>query len=71
MPGNLPETLKATTSGLYVGPGGWGLDEPAYRAFAIAVLRIEDGRIVEVSAFHDPGLFPAFALPTALAPTHR
>jgi RNA polymerase sigma-70 factor, ECF subfamily len=35
------------------------------------VLRIEDGRIVEVSAFHDPGLFPAFALPTALPPTHR
>jgi len=47
------------------------LDEPAYRAFAIAVLRIEDGRIVEVTAFHGPGLFPAFALPTALPPTHR
>jgi RNA polymerase sigma-70 factor (ECF subfamily) len=48
-----------------------GLDEPAYRAFAIAVLRIEDGRIVEVTAFHEPGLFPAFALPAALPPTHR
>jgi RNA polymerase sigma-70 factor (ECF subfamily) len=48
-----------------------GLDEPAYRAFAIAVLRIEDARIVEVTAFHDPGLFPAFALPTTLSPTHR
>lgn len=47
------------------------LDDPAYRAFAIAVLRIEDGRIVEVTAFHDPGLFPAFALPTALPPTRR
>jgi predicted nuclease with RNAse H fold len=34
---------------------------PTYRAFAIAVLRIEDGRIVEVTAFHDPRLFPAFA----------
>ncbi|MCT9929132.1 sigma-70 family RNA polymerase sigma factor [Planotetraspora sp. A-T 1434] len=48
-----------------------GLDEPAYRAFAIAVLRIEDSRIMEVTAFHDPGLFPAFALPTALPSTHR
>jgi RNA polymerase sigma-70 factor (ECF subfamily) len=46
-------------------------DEPDYRAFAIAVLRIENGRIAELTAFHDPGLFPAFALPTALPPTHR
>jgi RNA polymerase sigma-70 factor (ECF subfamily) len=46
-------------------------DEPAYRAFAIAVLRIEQGRILELTAFHDPGLFPAFALPTALPPAHR
>jgi RNA polymerase sigma-70 factor (ECF subfamily) len=48
-----------------------GLDDPAYRAFAITVLRIEDGRIVEATAFHDPGLFATFALPTALPPTHR
>jgi RNA polymerase sigma-70 factor (ECF subfamily) len=48
-----------------------GPDDPAYRAFAIAVLRIEDARIVELTAFHDPGLFAAFALPTALPPTHR
>jgi RNA polymerase sigma-70 factor (ECF subfamily) len=34
-----------------------------YRAFAISVLRIEDGLIVDATAFHDPGLFPAFALP--------
>jgi RNA polymerase sigma-70 factor, ECF subfamily len=47
------------------------LDEPAHRAFAIAVLRIEDGRIEEITAFHDPGLFPAFALPPALSPAHR
>jgi hypothetical protein len=33
---------------------------PVYRAFAIVVLRIEDGRIVEITAFHDPTLFPAF-----------
>jgi RNA polymerase sigma-70 factor, ECF subfamily len=48
-----------------------GLDEPAHRAFAIAVLRIEDGRIEEITAFHDPGLFPAFALPATLSPAHR
>jgi RNA polymerase sigma-70 factor, ECF subfamily len=46
-------------------------DDPAYRAFAITVLRIEDGRIVEATAFHDLGLFPAFALPLELPPTHR
>jgi RNA polymerase sigma-70 factor (ECF subfamily) len=48
-----------------------GLDEPAYHAFAISVVRIEDDRIVELTAFHDPRLFPAFALPTALPPTRR
>jgi RNA polymerase sigma-70 factor, ECF subfamily len=48
-----------------------GRDEPDYRAFAISVLRIEDGRIAEATAFHDPSLFPAFALPTALPATHR
>jgi RNA polymerase sigma-70 factor, ECF subfamily len=40
------------------GPG-----ESAYRAFAIGVLRVEGGRIAEITAFHDPGLFPAFGLP--------
>jgi RNA polymerase sigma-70 factor, ECF subfamily len=45
--------------------------EAAYRAFAIAVLRIDDDRIIELTAFHDPRLFPAFALPMALPPTHR
>jgi RNA polymerase sigma-70 factor (ECF subfamily) len=44
------------------------LDDPAYRAFAIGVLRIDDDRIVEVTSFHDPGLFAAFALPPALPP---
>jgi hypothetical protein len=42
----------------------------AYRALAISVLRIDE-RIAEATAFHDPGLFLAFALPTALSPTHR
>jgi hypothetical protein len=41
---------------------------PAYYAFAIDVLRIEDGRIAELTAFHNPGLFPAFAPPAALPP---
>jgi RNA polymerase sigma-70 factor, ECF subfamily len=45
--------------------------DPAYRAFAIAVVRIERGSIVELTAFHDPGLFAAFALPTELPPAHR
>jgi hypothetical protein len=33
-----------------------------YRAFAIDVLRIEAGRIVDITAFHEPGLFEAFGL---------
>ncbi|HEY6746350.1 MAG TPA: RNA polymerase subunit sigma-70 [Mycobacteriales bacterium] len=41
-------------------PGG-----TAYEAFAIGVLRIENGRIAEIIAFHDPGLFAAFGLPPA------
>jgi RNA polymerase sigma-70 factor (ECF subfamily) len=48
-----------------------GPDDPGYRAFAISVLRIEDGLIVEATGFHDPGLFPAFALPLALPSAHR
>ncbi|HEY2671279.1 MAG TPA: nuclear transport factor 2 family protein, partial [Rugosimonospora sp.] len=40
--------------------------ETGYRAFGIAVLRVRDGRLAEVTAFHDPNLFPAFGLPTAL-----
>jgi RNA polymerase sigma-70 factor (ECF subfamily) len=46
-------------------------DDLAYRAFAIGVLRIVDGRIVEMTAFHEPGLFTAFALPLVLPPAHR
>jgi RNA polymerase sigma-70 factor (ECF subfamily) len=44
-----------------------GPSDPVFRAFAISVLRIEDDRIAEVTAFHDPALFPAFGLPA----THR
>ena len=46
-------------------------DQPDHRAFAIAVLRIENGRNAEITAFHDPGLFPAFALPATLPSAHR
>jgi RNA polymerase sigma-70 factor, ECF subfamily len=45
------------------GPG-----DSAYRATAIGVLRIQAGRIVEITAFHDPSLFRAFGLPL-VAPT--
>ena len=38
-------------------------DDPAYRAFAISVLRIEGDRIAELTAFHDTELFAAFDLP--------
>jgi RNA polymerase sigma-70 factor (ECF subfamily) len=39
------------------GPG-----EVAYGAAAIGVLGIEGDRIVEITAFHEPGLFPVFGL---------
>nr|WP_269476268.1 sigma-70 family RNA polymerase sigma factor [Phytohabitans suffuscus] len=42
--------------------------DDAYKAFALGVLRVEDGRIAEMSAFHDPGLFAAFALPMTFPP---
>src|SRR5581483_2519648 len=43
------------------GPG-----EARYAAAAIGVVRIAAGRIAELTAFHDPGLFPAFGLPREL-----
>jgi RNA polymerase sigma-70 factor (ECF subfamily) len=44
--------------------------DDAHRAFAIGVVRIEDGRIAEIVAFHEPALFPLFGLPaTAPAPS--
>ena len=43
-----------------------GHDESTYAAFALSVLRIEAGHIAEATAFHDPGLFPAFDLPLSL-----
>jgi RNA polymerase sigma-70 factor (ECF subfamily) len=41
-------------------------DDPDHRAFAISVLRIENGLITEATAFHDTHLFPAFDLPVRL-----
>jgi RNA polymerase sigma-70 factor, ECF subfamily len=41
------------------GPG-----EQTFTGFAIAVIRIEAGRIAEMTAFHDPSLFAAFGLPS-------
>ena len=46
-------------------------DEPDYHAFALSVLRVEDGHVVEGTAFHDPGLFSAFELPLTLPPAGR
>jgi len=43
------------------GPG-----EDGYRAAAISVLIVRGGRVAEMTAFHDPGLFPAFELPPSL-----
>ena len=40
--------------------------ESVYRALAFDVLRIEDGRVAEISSFVFPELFPAFGLPRTL-----
>jgi RNA polymerase sigma-70 factor, ECF subfamily len=37
-----------------------------FRALAIDVLRIEDGRVAEITSFVDPGFFAAFGLPSVL-----
>jgi RNA polymerase sigma-70 factor, ECF subfamily len=51
----------------YVRPPG----ERRYRPFAIGVLTVEGGRIVEATAFHDPGLFPSFGLPMSFPADRR
>jgi len=43
-----------------------GRDDTVAHAFAVSVLRIEHGLVVEATAFHDTGLFPAFGLPMTL-----
>ena len=37
--------------------------DPVYRGHGIELLRIEDGKVVEITAFLDPALLPAFGLP--------
>ncbi|HEV8166192.1 MAG TPA: RNA polymerase subunit sigma-70, partial [Actinomycetota bacterium] len=39
--------------------------ETEFRAFSIDVLRVEDGKVVELTAF-SVDLFPAFGLPATL-----
>ena len=41
-------------------------DSPVYRAMGIDVLTIEAGRVVEITAFLRPDLFPRFGLPETL-----
>ena len=41
-------------------------EESVHRAFAVCVVRFEDGAIAEISAFQQPELFAWFALPAAL-----
>jgi RNA polymerase sigma-70 factor (ECF subfamily) len=41
--------------------------DPVYRAWAINVLRVERGRIAELTSFLSPQLFPAFGLPATIA----
>lgn len=43
-----------------------GDEASGYKAFALGVVRVEDGHIAEIVAFHDPALFPAFGLPDTL-----
>nr|WP_239675046.1 sigma-70 family RNA polymerase sigma factor [Natronosporangium hydrolyticum] len=44
-------------------PGG-----QVFEPFGIGVLRVRDGRISDIVAFHEPELFPAFGLPPHLDP---
>ena len=41
--------------------------ESEYRPLALDVLRVEGGRVAEITSFVSPGLFPAFGLPPALS----
>jgi RNA polymerase sigma-70 factor, ECF subfamily len=46
-------------------------DDEEYRAFAISVLRVDGGRIAEMTAFHDTHLFRAFGLPMSFSAPDR
>ena len=43
--------------------------EPRYRPLALAVVRIEEGRVVEVVHWDRPELFDAFGLPMSFPPS--
>jgi hypothetical protein len=45
--------------------------EPRYRPLALAVLRLEEGRVAEVVHRDRPELFEAFGLPMSFPPSHR
>jgi RNA polymerase sigma-70 factor (ECF subfamily) len=45
--------------------------EPDYRPLALAVLRVEEGRVVEVVHWDRPELFEAFGLPMSFPPSRR
>jgi hypothetical protein len=45
--------------------------EPGYRPLALAVLRVEKGRVVEVVHWDRPELFDAFGLPMSFPPSCR
>jgi RNA polymerase sigma-70 factor, ECF subfamily len=41
--------------------------ETAFRPFVLTVLRVEDGRLIDIAAFEQPSMFPAFGLPASLS----
>jgi RNA polymerase sigma-70 factor, ECF subfamily len=45
--------------------------ERRYRPLALAVRRVEDGRVVEVVHWDRPELFAAFGLPMSFPPSRR
>jgi RNA polymerase sigma-70 factor, ECF subfamily len=46
-------------------------DGVTYHAFAISVFRVEGDRVAGITAFHDTGLFPSFALPMSFSAGER
>ena len=43
--------------------------ETAFFAFALTILRLEGGRVIDIAAFEQPSMFTAFGLPASLAPS--
>jgi RNA polymerase sigma-70 factor (ECF subfamily) len=40
--------------------------ETTFRPFVLTVLRAEHGRLIDIAAFEQPSMFPAFGLPASL-----